>query len=160
MSGAGALKFISKGDDLVDAVRAVDKIDDAVDTGKGIAKAVNTISDVNKVQNGTSALKYADEGYDFLKSNKNAVIGKLDDLKKIGPNEYTLLDQMPNLGNPKSNWKQNSSVLRKEMRRGVPIRDASVYNPNGNTGFLRAERNLLLNHGWILDGVFWRPGIM
>ena len=72
MSGAGALKFISKGDDLVDAVRAVDKIDDAVDTGKGIAKAVNTISDVNKVQNGTSALKYADEGYDSFKAFKKA----------------------------------------------------------------------------------------
>ena len=83
-----------------------------------------------------------------------AVIGKLDDLKSVGKNEHTLLKHLPNQGNPKANWKQNSSVLRQEMRKGQPIRDASVKADgtlDKNTGFLRAERNLLENQGWKYD---------
>lgn len=59
----------------------------------------------------------------------NAVIGKVGDLNApgaIGDNEYTLLDQLPDQGSPHANWSQNSGVLRQEMGRGVPIRDASI----------------------------------
>ena len=65
-----------------------------------------------------------------------------------------LLDRLPDQGNPKANWKQNSGVLRQEVRKGQPIRDASVDsagNLRDNTGFLRAERNLLENQGWKYD---------
>lgn len=97
----------------------------------------------------------------------NAVIGKVGDLDApgaIGDNEYTLLDQLPNKFDPKLNWQQNSSVLRQEMSRGVPIRDASIDPATGellnNTGFLRAERNLLETKGWTYDPKtgFWSPG--
>lgn len=75
------------------------------------------------------------------------VIGKVGDLTAngaIAPGERTLLDQLPDLGSPKANWGQNSDVLRGEMGRGVPIRDASIDPATGelinNTGFLKAER--------------------
>jgi RHS repeat-associated protein len=93
------------------------------------------------------------------------VIGKLADLKSLGSGERTLLDRLPNLGNPRANWLQNSSVLRQELRIGQPIRDASVDAAGrliNNTGFLRAERNLLENQGWIYDSAktFWFPPVM
>jgi len=85
-----------------------------------------------------------------------SVIGKLDDLKKPGAlksGESTL--KLPDKGNPKANWKQNSGALRAEMGKGQPIRDASVNPKTGalrdNTGFLRAERELLQNKGWTYD---------
>ncbi len=68
----------------------------------------------------------------FAVPNK-AVIGKVDDLNAPGaikPGENTLLKHLPNQGNPKANWKQNSSVLRQEMNKGKPIRDASVKPRN------------------------------
>ncbi len=90
------------------------------------------------------------------------VIGKLADLGHLRQGEKTLLDRLPNLGSPKANWAQNSSVLREELRLGAPLRDASV-NAKGelinNTGFLRAERNLLENKGWTYDQktTMWYP---
>ena len=77
VAGAGAsLKFVSKADDIVDATRAVGKLDDMVDAGRGMANVMDAVSDtgrvVNNVQNGTSALKYADEGYDSFKAFKKA----------------------------------------------------------------------------------------
>jgi hypothetical protein len=57
---------------------------------------------------------------------ETTVIGKLDDLTNVVTGERTLLDRLPNLGNPRLNWAQNSSVLRQEMSLGQPIRDASV----------------------------------
>ena len=83
-----------------------------------------------------------------------AVIGKLEDLESVGEYEHTLLKHLPNQGSPRANWKQNSSVLRQEMRKGQPIRDSSAKADgtlDKNTGFLRAERNLLENHGWRYD---------
>jgi hypothetical protein len=81
-------------------------------------------------------------------------IGKVDDLKGI-PRNQTFLDDLPNFGNPKSNWKQNSSVLRKEMSKGNPIRDASAHLPDNHPrvkgSFLGAERNLLRSKGWSFD---------
>jgi hypothetical protein len=93
------------------------------------------------------------------------VIGKVADLGKLRSGEQSLLDQLPNLGSPKANWYQNSSVLRREMSLGNPIRDASVDgagNLINNTGFLRAERNLLLNHGWTYDSAttLWSPPVL
>jgi hypothetical protein len=93
------------------------------------------------------AYSYATNATDDL-----VVIGKVDDLTTPGAvrsGETTLLDRLPNQGSPRLNWEQNSSVLRTEMSRGLPIRDASVDPLTGNlinnTGFLRAERNLLTN---------------
>ncbi len=108
-----------------------------------------------------------------FKRRGNAVIGKMPDLKARGAlkdGEHTLLDKLPNQGSPKANWKQNSSVLREEMRNGVPIRDASAHKPDGfpdptpdnpsrtvGQSFLGAERNELRNKGWTFDGEYWNP---
>jgi RHS repeat-associated protein len=86
-------------------------------------------------------------------------IGRLEDLKGI-PRSQTLLDELPNLGSPKANYYQNMSVLRKTLRDGYTIKDASWFrpnselaptllNPNRTVGqtFLGAERNLLNNRG-------------
>jgi len=94
------------------------------------------------------------------------VIGKVGDLKAPGAiqsGETTLLDRLPDQGSFRLNWEQNSSALRSEMSRGVPIRDATVNRLTGelanNTGFLRAERNLLESHGWTYDPktTLWSP---
>jgi hypothetical protein len=87
------------------------------------------------------------------------VIGRVKDLKTLGAGEKSLLDRLPNLGNPKANWRQNAGVLRKEMRLGKPIRDASP----GDTAeqFLNAERNLLRDRGWTFDPKtnYWSPPV-
>ncbi len=93
-----------------------------------------------------------------------AVIGKLDDLAKLLPGEHTLLKHLPDRGSPRANWAQNSSVLRREIRKGNPIRDASIDPKTGallnDTGFLRAERQLLRNQGWTYNPAtqLWSPG--
>ncbi len=81
------------------------------------------------------------------------VIGKLSDLGKPGtvrPGEFRLTWQ--DRGNPKANWTGNSSRLRAAMSQEIPIRDASINPTTGalqnNTGFLRAERNMMQNAGW------------
>jgi hypothetical protein len=48
------------------------------------------------------------------------------------------------------------------MSQGQPVRDASVDEAGNlirNTGFLRAERELLRNHGWTYDRTsrMWYP---
>jgi hypothetical protein len=93
-------------------------------------------------------------------SPPTTVIGRTKDLKdssKLGPNEQTLLDRLPNRGDPKSNWEQNSSVLRQIMRERLPIRDVSPGDTGGQ--FLNAERNLLRNNGWTFDAGtgYWNP---
>jgi hypothetical protein len=90
-------------------------------------------------------------------------IGKMDDLKGI-PRSQTLLDDLPDLGSAKANYYQNSSVLRKALRDGYEIRDASAYRPNWSPdptllrpdrtvgqSFLGAERLILDNKALILD---------
>jgi hypothetical protein len=46
-------------------------------------------------------------------------------------------------------------MLREELARGLPIRDASVDPATSelvnNTGFLRAERHLLQDRTWVYD---------
>ncbi|HEU5233725.1 MAG TPA: RHS repeat-associated core domain-containing protein [Terriglobales bacterium] len=83
------------------------------------------------------------------------VIGKLADLKDLGPGERTL--DLPNQGSIRANAAQNSSRLREAMNQGRPIRDASAGKEDSNTGFLRFERNILQNHGWTLKGDYWYP---
>jgi hypothetical protein len=86
-------------------------------------------------------------------------IGRLDDLQGI-PRNQTLLDDLPDLGSPRANYYQNSSVLRKALRDGFEIRDASAFRPNSELAptllrpdrtvgqtFLGAERLILDNKG-------------
>ncbi len=102
-----------------------------------------------------------------------AVIGRMDDLRvsdALRAGEYTIADKLPNLGDPKANYYQNMSVLREEMRRGVPIRDASNFRPDTELApkpdwptrtirqtFTGAERNQLRNREWTFDGEYWNP---
>ncbi|SBT04402.1 hypothetical protein ACCAA_1350001 [Candidatus Accumulibacter aalborgensis] len=85
------------------------------------------------------------------------VIGRVKDLRSLQAGEQSLLDRLPNLGNPKANWAQNSGVLRQEIGRGLPIRDASPLDTTGQ--FLNAERNLLIDRGWTFDRAtnYWVP---
>jgi hypothetical protein len=89
-------------------------------------------------------------------------IGKVDDLQGI-PRSQTLLDDLPNLGSPRANYYQNSSVLRGALRDGYEIRDASAFRLNSapdptrlrpdrtvGQSFLGAERNILDNKGLML----------
>ncbi len=87
----------------------------------------------------------------------NIVIGRVKDLRDLEPGERSLLDRLPNQGSPRANWQQNSGVLREEMARGRPIRDASPGDTGGR--FLNAERNLLRSHGWTFDPQtnYWKP---
>jgi RHS repeat-associated core domain len=98
-------------------------------------------------------LKYANTG------SKIKYIGRMEDLKNI-PREQTLLDELPYLFDPKANYYQNMSVLRKAIREGYTIRDASWFRPNSELAgtatrptrtigqtFLGAERLLLKNRG-------------
>lgn len=102
----------------------------------------------------SSAGEIAAKGVDKVK-----YIGRLEDLKGI-PRSQTLIDDLPNLESPKANYYQNMSVLRKALRDGYTIKDASWFrpnsqlaptllNPNRTVGqtFLGAERNLLNNRG-------------
>ena len=105
-------------------------------------------------------VKYAKTFWKGVKGGDKIVhIGKVDDLKNV-PRNQTLLDELPDLGTPKANWKQNSSVLRRKIREGYEIRDASKHRLNSDPdptplrpdrtvrqSFLGAERNLLNNLG-------------
>ncbi len=88
---------------------------------------------------------------------ETAVIGRVKDLRDLREGERSLLDRLPDQGNPKANWKQNSGVLRQEMARNQPIRDASSGDAAGR--FLNAERNLLRSHSWTFDPKtnYWNP---
>lgn len=85
------------------------------------------------------------------------VIGRVKDLQALRAGEQSLLHRLPNRGSPRANWTQNSGVLRQEMSRGAPIRDASPGDTAGK--FLNAERNLLRDRGWTFDPqtYYWHP---
>ena len=92
------------------------------------------------------------------------VIGKLKDLNRPGAvNNGERVLTLPDKGNPRANWVQNSGALRAAMREGKPIRDASVNAITGrlenNNGFLRAERELLMDQGWVYrpETRCWHP---
>ena len=94
---------------------------------------------------------------DSVKSGKIPVIGKMKDLETIGTKEIRVADYLPNKGDPKLNWQQNSSILRQVMNEGKPIRDASPFSGKITNDFLGMERNLLQNHGWTYNNGFWLP---
>jgi len=91
-------------------------------------------------------------------------IGKESDLENI-PREQTLLPKLsPSFGTPKENWERNSSILRKEIRDGKVIIDASKHRENSDPdptterpdrkigqSFLGAERNLMDNKGYKIN---------
>jgi hypothetical protein len=88
---------------------------------------------------------------------RRLIIGKLDDLR-YQSDRRNLVDplaepqRMPDLGSPNLNYDQNDRELRWEMGRGLPIQDASHDINTGellhDTGFLRAERDILRDHEW------------
>lgn len=86
---------------------------------------------------------------DSVKSGKTPVIGKMKDLETIGTKEIRVADYLPNKGDPKLNWQQNSSVLRQVMNEGKPIRDASPFSGKITNDFLGMERNLLQDHAFV-----------
>jgi RHS repeat-associated protein len=114
-------------------------------------------SDVRDAAIGAAAIVYGGgtRGGGAAANGEGTVIGRVKDLQNLGAGEKSLLDQLPDLGSPKANWHQNSGVLRQEMNRGLPIRDASVGDTGGQ--FLNAERNLLQDRGWTFDGSYWNP---
>ena len=48
------------------------------------------------------------------------VIGHLDDLRNLPEGERSLLDQLPDQGNERNNWQQNSTVLRQDDEQEIP----------------------------------------
>jgi len=78
---------------------------------------------------------------------------------------------LPDLGSPKLNYYQNSSVLRRALRDGYQIRDKSWFRPNSEAAplpgmpnrtigqsFLGAERLILQNKGLhACPGGVYRP---
>jgi hypothetical protein len=119
-------------------------------------------------RNATEAGAFGEIGPAGNPGSQRTVIGKVGDLEApgaVGSGERTLLDRLPDQGSPRANWAQNDGVLRQEMGRGMPIRDASANPVTGalesNTGFLRAERSLLQSRGWVFDpktGLWSPPG--
>jgi RHS repeat-associated protein len=92
-----------------------------------------------------------------ITKGETTVIGRIKDLQNLRKGERSLLDRLPDQGSSKLNWKRNSSVLRQEMTKKQPIRDASPNDIKGQ--FLNAERNLLERRGWSLDPNtnYWMP---
>jgi hypothetical protein len=93
-----------------------------------------------------------------LSPSTRTVIGRVKDLQRLNPGEQSLLPRLkPNLGSPRANWKRNAGVLRDEIRKGQPIRDASPDDMSGP--FLNAERSLLYERGWRFDksSGLWQP---
>lgn len=104
-------------------------------------------------------VKYIDEAVDGANSAPVKYIGRMEDLKGI-PRGQTLLDDLPDLGSPRANYYQNSSVLRKALHDGFEIRDASAFRSNSELAptpdwptrtigqtFTGAERLILDNKG-------------
>lgn len=95
------------------------------------------------------------------------VIGKMSDLAASGAlnaGEKSVAGEIGDLSELASQqkWGVNGSVLRRIMSEGNPIRDIlaepiKAGNLSNETGFLRAERNLLRNHGWRYNGGYWYP---
>nr|VFK22545.1 MAG: Haemagluttinin repeat [Candidatus Kentron sp. LPFa] len=124
-------------------------------SGKILAVTSSAVSVANKAKSVVTKVKAVSK----VKKG-TTVIGRTDDLKNpknLKNGEQSLLDRLPDQGNPKANWKQNSNVLRQEMSKRSPIRDVSPGDTSGQ--FLNAERNLLRNQGWTFDSKtnYWMP---
>ncbi len=148
--------------EIVDAASSATGIKGVLETGGKVAfRSAAKVGENLLIRGGVPAIKeVAAEGAKRFK-----YIGKLDDLEGMS-REQTLLDDLPNLGNHRANYYQNSSVLRRAIRDGYEIRDASAYRPNWladptllwpertvGQSFLGAERNILDNKGFMLNPV-------
>ena len=93
-------------------------------------------------------------------TGETTVIGRIKDLENLKQGEESLLARIRAQGNHQATWKENSRVLRQEMAKNQPIRDASPGDDAGR--FLNAERNLLKNHGWTFDPQtnYWNPPLL
>lgn len=122
----------------------------ALQSGKqGIKNTVKTginwtKNQITKIRNGVT-------------KSGTTVIGRVKDLQNLKKGEQSLLNRLPDRGSVKANWKQNSGVIRQEISKGKPIRDASPGDTSGQ--FLNAERNLLRDKGWAFDSKsnYWTP---
>jgi hypothetical protein len=144
-----------------DNFRSGNVLSGVVDVGGAIVDSLAAVVPVVPGGVGTAikAARAADRVDDAIDAARDTrtVIGRTRDLKDLKTGERSLLDRLPDRGSPKANWQQNSGVLRQEMKRGLPIRDAS---PGDRTGqFLNAERNLLRDRGWTFDSKtkLWMP---
>jgi RHS repeat-associated protein len=128
-------------------------------TTRGTQEGGYNRRDVNNLRLELAASQRAYEARYGASCPPTAVIGQRGTLLQPGtlrPGEYHLMGRLPNQFNPQANWRQNYSVLREEMGRGAPIRDAS---PGRSSPFLGAERNALQNAGWTYNGNvgYWMP---
>jgi hypothetical protein len=94
----------------------------------------------------------------FRQAEGGLVIGRGVELSRpftIAENEFRL--SWPPTSTARSEWKINSRLLRQEMRKGIPIRDASPGNVGGM--YLNAERNLLESRAWNYNSAtgYWHP---
>ena len=142
-----------------DEEKSLGYITDAVTSPEYIFTAITSTMGASAYL-GRSSVVTVPKGVDVARSGDKVIhIGKVDDLKNV-PQNQTILDELPDLGSPKANWKQNSSVLRKKIHEGYEIRDASKHRLNSSPdptplrpdrtvgqSFLGAERNLLKNKG-------------
>jgi len=106
---------------------------------------------------GVTGLGLGVRATDKIAKEEATVIGRIKDLQNLKNGERSLLDRLQDQGNPRSNWRKNSTVLRQEMAKRQPIRDASPNDMKGQ--FLNAERHLLESRGWTFDSNtnYWTP---
>ena len=142
---------IGPGETPHEAMRLVREMDQMVRIARGMQSAGEFFA-----TGGIGGVRFGITRATVARSS-GAVIGRVKDLQNLRQGERSLLSRLPNQGTPRANWRQNSGVLRQEMNKGLPIRDASP----GDTGsqFLNAERNLLRSHGWTYDPKtsYWMP---
>jgi RHS repeat-associated protein len=94
----------------------------------------------------------------FRQAEGGLVIGRGAELSRpftLAENEFRL--SWPPTATTRSEWKINSGLLRQEMGKGIPIRDASPGNVGGM--YLNAERNLLESRAWNYNSAtgYWHP---
>ena len=131
-----------------------DGISNTVDDS-GLGSAIQKVGDLGPEFVSNSGSKFGG-GISTAKS-RTTVIGRVKDLQNLKKGEQSLLNRLPNRGGAKANWKQNSGVVRQEISKGKPIRDASPGDTRGQ--FLNAERSLLRDRGWTFDSrtSYWTP---
>jgi RHS repeat-associated protein len=94
----------------------------------------------------------------YRQAGGGLVIGRGAELNRpftLAENEFRL--SWPATSTTRSEWKINSGLLRQEMGKGIPIRDASPGDVGGM--YLNAERSLLESRGWQYNSAtgYWHP---